>query len=550
MRKIFTDNLVKSNNGNIKWFSCVGLKVKFIYDNIEGEVTIEDVYSGKSYTTYLRISYQGNEAITTRSDFLKCRLGNLLLLHTSSYKYKIGDIIQTKSNGELEIIELIRTKSKGNTAKNIVEARKAYKYRCRICGNIDTFQEGSNYGCNLCSNKKVKVGYNDLHTTHPNLIKLLANPDDGYKYTFGSSKNILVKCENCGEIKKVSVSKLTYDNGFSCPRCGDGISYANKFIFNVLVQLGVDFEAEKMIKMDNCRKLYDFYIPSLSLIIEAHGLQHYKDCEFSRKSKKAKTLMQIQENDRIKQNLAFNNKIKHYVIIDCSKSEMLFIKNNILNSELSNFFDFSKVDWLMCHNYSCSSLVKEVSELWHSGIHSSVEIAKITKRSSTSILKYLRQGSELKLCDYSSEMLLKANGRKRVGLNGRSVICLNNKNVYPSVTEAEKQLNAYGVDKCCNGKSRYAGMNDFGEYLQWQYYDDYKENPKKLLSNCELDRMYKRPVKSVTCITTGEVFEKMSDAANLYSIPLSTLSYGLKNKKSAGTHPITGEPLMWIFNDK
>lgn len=79
-------------------------------------------------------------------------------LKNRNYKYNIGDIIKTKT-GEIEIIEQI----------TIIDARKsnikAYKYKCLIDGNIDKVSESNlnrEQGCNVCSNRKVLKGYNDL----------------------------------------------------------------------------------------------------------------------------------------------------------------------------------------------------------------------------------------------------------------------------------------------------------------------------------------------------------------------------------------------------
>ena len=43
MRKVFLENLPRKRTGNfIDWKNCVGYKVHFIYDNIEGDLEIID----------------------------------------------------------------------------------------------------------------------------------------------------------------------------------------------------------------------------------------------------------------------------------------------------------------------------------------------------------------------------------------------------------------------------------------------------------------------------------------------------------------------------
>ena len=99
----------------------------------------------------------------------------------------------------------------------------------------------------------------------------MVNKEDAYKYTKCSNKKVYVKCPDCGSIKKdkVRINDL-YRYGFSCKKCGDNISYPNKFMYNILDQLNIDFIPEYSPEWLG-RKRFDFYIPSLSLIIEMDG---------------------------------------------------------------------------------------------------------------------------------------------------------------------------------------------------------------------------------------------------------------------------------------
>ena len=54
--------------------------------------------------------------------------------------------------------------------------------------------------------------------------------------------------------------------------------------------------------------------------------------------------------------------------------------------------------------------------------------------------------------------------------------------------------------------------------------------------------------KKVKCITTGEVFNCMSDAERKYNIYQGDISKCCRGKlKSAGKHPATGEKLVWEY---
>ena len=238
---------------------------------------------------------------------------------------------------------------------------------------------------------------NSISNTHPDLIKYFANIGDTKKYSAYSGKRVLMTCQDCGLTKNIIISSLKLQ-GFSCSRCGDRISYPNKFIFNLLCQLGVDFNSEKMFSWSD-NKRYDFYIPSVNCIIEAHGRQHYCDCGFN-SYKRGRTLQEEQENDKLKEQLAKENAIEHYIVIDCSKSELEFVKKNVINSDLSNLFDLSEVDWLKCGKYANKNILKQVCNLWKSKKYNITDIAKILKLSNNTIRTYLKRGTKLGWCEY------------------------------------------------------------------------------------------------------------------------------------------------------
>ena len=103
-------------------------------------------------------------------------------------------------------------------------------------------------------------------------------------------------------------------------------------------QLNIQFETEEVFDWAK-NKRYDFYVPILNCIIEAHGMQHYKDSSWS-------TVQFQQENDALKENLALSNGIVNYIQLDCRTSNMEYIKQSILsNGKMNELFDLMKIDW-------------------------------------------------------------------------------------------------------------------------------------------------------------------------------------------------------------
>lgn len=250
-------------------------------------------------------------------------------------------------------------------------------------------------GCNICANRKIIKGVNDIATTHPEFVRYFANEEDAYKYSFGSRKELLVKCPNCGCIKTMTPSSMIR-YGFSCQKCGDGVSYPNKFMFSLLKQLGVDFEVEyspKWIKP----KRYDFYLPDYKIIIEMDGGFHFKH-----NKKRGLTKDEILAIDKYKDCTALENGI-YTIRIDCNYEKgnrFSYIVNSINNNIISKIFNLDGINYKDCDEYATTSVVKNCCELFEEKSLTISEISKITKLHPNTVRDYLKIGNRLNLCNY------------------------------------------------------------------------------------------------------------------------------------------------------
>ena len=168
----------------------------------------------------------------------------------------------------------------------------------------------------------------------------------------------------------------------------DGISIPEKFMWNVLKELNIEFKTQLNKKdFDWCQNYkYDFYIPSLNMVVETHGGQHY---ERGFESCNGKTLKKEQENDRLKKELALNNNIKNYVVVDCRKSELEWLKENTIK-ELDRYFNLSNIDWGLVWNNSLKNLVYEVKRLVEEG-YNNKQIAEILDINEKTVRNYKKQ---------------------------------------------------------------------------------------------------------------------------------------------------------------
>lgn len=335
--------------------------------------------------------------------------------------------------------------------------------------------------CNRCSkiesHKRRKENLkheNCLWSTHPEVAKLLKCPENGYNTTHGSHNRQDFICPNCSfEIKNKKVSNvIAY--GLSCSKCSDGISYPEKFVFNLLEQLEIEFESQKIFNWSNGKR-YDFYIKN-NIILETHGSQHYAK-GFSELG--GRILEEEQENDRLKEKMAKENDIEDYFTIECIRSEYEYIKNKILVSSLSKVFDLGNIDWLKCHEYACGSLVKIASDLWNQGNKVLNICEKMKVKSGTTIRKYLKQGTELGWCEYNPKEIIKNIGKNSSDNKRKPVVRLSLEGNYidefKSKANASRELGIYvlGITRTCEGV--YESVKGY-KFM-------YKENYEKLINN-------------------------------------------------------------------
>ncbi len=413
MNKVYLDELPKwqggkgngqGRKGSIKWKDCISHDVKFIYNGIEGVVKIVDYETKRARIT---IEYLEKIFNIKTGHFSNCHLGKIVGEITSDFKIEISTVFKDDKR-DLVITD---REYRPRKTKEWTTNWKYYKYTCNKCKWTEGWIAESNLvkgiGCSCCgfNSKTVVEGINDIPTTDPWMIKFFQGGYDEAKlYTRACSKRIKPICADCGRIKDKSIMiKGIYDNKSIRCRCGDGFSYPEKVMLNILEQLEIDFETQKVFYEIEFTKKYDFYIPSLNCIIETHGGQHYLKNGF--KFLNGKTLYEEQLNDKVKEHIAvevFN--IKFYIVIDCQKSEINYIKQNIIMSELSNLLDLDKIDWLKCEEFALSNLAKIACDYKKNNPNlTTTEIGKIMNIDHNPIRKYLKSGAKLGWCEYDAK---------------------------------------------------------------------------------------------------------------------------------------------------
>ena len=407
----------------------------------------------------------------------------------------------------------------------------------------------SKYNCPCCSGYQVYKGYNDFNTKRPELAQYLVNYQDGYKYTEWSSEELEWKCPSCGNIMKKKISYIS-KYGVTCPRCDDGYSYPNKFIYNSLLQIEnqLDFLDREYrpdwckykYKDKNCYGIYDIYFEknNKKFVIEMDGgLGHGNRSYTNSKTNRDELIFRDKEKDR----LASEHNIK-VIRIDCNyetNDRYQFILNNILKSELSNILDLSKVNFNQSNTQSQQSLFIKAVELWNLGENISQIKSELHIHEST-VTSYLKSALKYNMCDYSVK-----ESRRRSYSN--AVVCITTGKEFKAIVDGAKYYNIDpgDISKCCRRTSTFGGWYN-GQKMIWMYKKDYDEYPKDKLSEYipkENDNYTK-----IVCLNTGEVFAGLIYAAEKYHMKKgSGISACCKGRYHFAGKDDNGIPLVWRY---
>lgn len=426
-----------------------------------------------------------------------------------------------------------------------VNSKTKMKFRHRKCGyefytrgDVINASTGDN-GCPNCSHIHLEPEKLCLWEIKPEIAKLLTNPKDGYVLTKQSKKSASWTCPDCGheQIRKVHT---IVSSGFICEVCNDGFSYPEKFMRSVLMQLGIDFEMQKRFNWIKGKK-YDFYFDGI--LCETHGLQHY---EHGFQCKAARTLNEEKENDKYKRDKAFENGFTDdtYITIDCRKSEKEWIKNSIINSKLAELYDLSKVNWDKCELNCLTSMMMQVCDLWNKGLTTTDIKRELHLSNTTSVVsKYLNICNFLGMCKYDPKESQRNGSRNKV-------VCLNTREIFGCIKDAETQYNIKNISGCCIGQIKSAGRHPkTNEQLVWRHYEDYIKMTDDEIQEALQVRSNK--AKKIICMNDLHLFDAIIDAAKWCGLKnaSSITAVLMGRQKTSGRHPLTNEPLSWKYYD-
>ena len=438
-----------------------------------------------------------------------------------------------------------------------VNNRSNINYRCKKCGFIDHARADALYKYRPCRNCEgngwITYGVNDFYTLRPDIAKYMEDQELAHKIGSNRKEYVWFVCPDCGtrfQSKPVNASRY----GLCCPSCSSGRSYPNKFMFNILKSIGIDFINEFS---DSWTEgyLYDFMfkVRSNKYLIEMDGAFHFQD-----NPKSGVSIEDALLRDEYKNKLAETNGY-NVVRIDCNymniNERYEYVKHNVLSSKLPELIDFSMVDFDSCDLLSQKSDFIRICEIYDSGVHDIDKIREIIGLSSTSIITHLKHSEEIGCSTYNHVNAMRERNEflknKVANTNGNLLYCIETNEIFYSIATA-KRFYGGDINSYLKGKISYAGMLEDGTKLHYNKITQEKadvliisNNAKFVLVDFNRDNssMNLRKLKHiVVCNQTNEWFINRSIANRKYH---ASITYYLNGETTYAGVLDDGTKLTW-----
>lgn len=349
------------------------------------------------------------------------------------------------------------------------QLRVKHSCGCEFDIMAETILDKNSCYCPQCYNKNHNciTGINDICTTDRWMFDLLLDKDFGYTHKTGSHKKTWFICPSCGN--KV-YQKPYYVNlyGVNCSNCKTSISYPERFAGNMFTQLGVNTIFQFSPKWAGDYR-YDFLVlVDDKFILELDGGFHYINNNLSGKS-----VYEQKNDDKVKQELAEKHGYK-VIRIDCDyggHDRFSYIKEHILNSDLSNLFDLSIVDFGLCNEKAIMPLVQVVADAWNTGEKTISDLCIELNLSDTTIRNRLYDAFNNGLIKDSPDEIKRINRQSGIKKYGHKhscyVICNETGEVFFSYKEADQKYHASLSNYFREENRKFSGALPDGTRLTW-----------------------------------------------------------------------------------
>lgn len=441
-------------------------EIKLLKQMNENNITLKDMAERLGRSEY---------AVQNKLNFgLKVFLNNSTKNY--DYLYKIGDEV----NGMKIIKQIKDERGKGYIVQSVA-------YPDAPTYKIAETNLKNSKSCSYSSGLRIYEGNSlwSIESIRNNIIDMEQAKTTAPK----SGKSLMFKCstDGCQHTKKMYVSTLV-NSGYYCPNCSRSTSYPELFMIAYFESKNIEYQAQ--VPFDDSRRRIDFYIPSLDVYVETHGLQHYE------KIKSENNTWKDAHKKTVASDIAKRKWCKEngYTLIelDCSVSSFKFVRNSIKQCEyLESIKDDEVEKMLNIIEKNKRHPVNKIKEMYTVRKMSTVEIGEKLGLSSSTISRILNNQNEKLL------------GKRKV------VKCLESGRIYTSITEASKsvKVHASAITMVCKGRRTYAGRNKSTDDLYtWEYLDTQEQYAIDQAKQCA-----EQPRMSIALDTDGSIFGNMFD---------------------------------------
>lgn len=270
----------------------------------------------------------------------------------------------------------------------------------------------------------------------PHLVQYFKNKEDAYNHGIYSNKRVDFICPCCNEVCNSRIDSFVKAEHVLCPYCNDGFPYPERFVANVLRQLGIKFV--RQFKIDKYRYDFKFDYNLEKYIIEADGgIGHGH-----------RIIDKNKDNDLIKNKLAASNGF-NLIRIDCAykTNRFEYIKHNV-EEKLSMLFDLSNIDWELCNYNSVSLMFDNVIECYNTKTRYVSEIASMLNISSSCVVMYLRDAIKRGIIPKETIYKNRFDGiedpsQYRTLYHSKKIYCYEDAKIFNSIGDAAKYYNVH-----------------------------------------------------------------------------------------------------------
>lgn len=353
---------------------------------------------------------------------------------------------------------------------------------------------------------------NDLH-------KFVDNPEDLKNYHMGSGKYYNWKCPSCGKRFNKRILDVT-QYGMSCDLCSSSFSKNERLVSIILTKMGEYYETQKEFKDCKIKNPlpFDFYLPQYNMVIETHGLQHYKEVKFY------KTNEHTLVSDKVKKSYCKDNNIR-YCEINCSSG-----KNVDTIKQLKKYVDINLTEeelkecmWESMHNINEID-VELISNLYNSywGQKEIEDYMGLKRGRVSNVLENLGKDIENKYFSFNRSLINLVNGK----IYGSISHLKEEENVKTSNASISRALNRNHFiynsngDKLCITRRRFLSMNHDKSNMSKLYRETMSQLNKN--KDCKFDKFINKNIDDIL----DESKNQREDMLLLNNLPSS---YYIKN---------------------